>query len=155
MDVQFHNAPDVSSIDRAQTVSAGGAGQDRESPAEFYHRQKPRMTTDSLAFGGAVTKALSPSAAPAAKRRPSGQSWTPSPVVMAILAVAVALVLVYWVGGLELAMILSLTLLGGLLLYGLGADRVFESWTKGPRRPVASGTRPLRASALRVTGPLV
>jgi hypothetical protein len=155
MAVQFHNAPDVSPIDRAQTVSAGGTGQDRESPAEFYHRQKPRMATDTLAFGGAVTKSLSSKVKPA-PQRPRGEGWTPSPVVVAILAVAVSLVMVYWAGGLELAMILSLTLLGGLLLYGLGADRVVEGWTKGKgnTRP-ASGTRPLRASALRVTGPLV
>lgn len=154
MDVQFHNAPDVSAIDRSQTVSAGGTGQDRESPAEFYHRQKPRMTTDSLNFGGAVTKALSGNVQPAAKR-PRGESWTPSPVVVSILAVAVSLVMVYWVGGLELAMILSLTLLGGLLLYGLGADKVYENWTKGKGGRTVSGTRPLRASALRATGPLV
>jgi hypothetical protein len=153
MAVQFHNAPDVSSIQRSQTVSAGGAGQDRESPAEFYHRQKPRMATDSLQFGAGVTKSLGGAVTrtPAPARR---ELWTPGPIVTGILAVALALVLVYWVGGLELAMILSLTLLGALLLYGLGADKVVDTWIKGkPAR--TSGTRPLRAAALRVTGPLV
>jgi hypothetical protein len=154
MAVQFHNAPDVGPIHRAQTVSAGGTGQDRESPAEFYHRQKPRMVTDSLAFGAGVTKALSSTVKPQPTRIRT-ELWKPSPIVAAIIAVAVSLVLVYWAGGLELAMILSLTLLGGLLLYGLGADRVIDQWINPKPVQRATGTRSLRAQALRTTGPLV
>jgi hypothetical protein len=139
-------------IERAQTVSAGGAGQDRESPAEFYQRQKPRMSTDSLNFGAGVTQTLTPPA-PRKPAKAAREPWSPSPVVGAIIAVAASLVMVYWAGGLELAMILSLTLLGGLLLYGLGADKMLDSWMN-PKQAHTSGVRPVRAASLRATGPL-
>lgn len=152
MAVQFHNAPSVSSVQRDTTVNAGQSGKDRQSASEYYSRPQTRYATDSLQFGKDVTKQLNPAVkpAPAAAR----QSWQPNPIVGGIIALAAALVAVYHVGGIELAIVLSMTLLCGLLLYGLGFDLTFKSLRKGQQRGLAATNALVHGPRLRATGPL-
>ena len=154
MAVQFHNAPTVSSIARSSTISSGQSSSDRQSASEYYSRPQTQLGTDSLQMGNDTAKKLT---AAVKNGNPTvRQPWQPNPMVGGIVALAGALALVYQVGGIQLAIIMSMTLLVGLLLYGLGIDMTFKSWTKSKssRRGPAVTTPLHRGPRLRVTGPL-
>lgn len=143
MSVRFENAPMVTARLSEATVQSAGSSPDRESPAEHYVRQGRQFGTDSLAFQQRppATRPLVPAAmAPAKPHRP----WYLDPLASGILAAALGLALAYLVGGLALAIVLALTLLTGLLLYGLGFDfrrRTFVSLSPPTIR--TAGTGPL------------
>lgn len=145
MSVRFDNAPVVTERLRTESVPSAETSPDRDSQAEAYMAPSRQLGTDSLNLHARAqnTRILEPTAAPAAATR---RSWLFDPVVSGILAVALALSLVYAVGGLELAIILAITLLVGLLLYGLGFDL--------RKRPAQALMLPRQLARPAGTGPL-